>query len=170
METPEPRPLSLPTEVGAVIAGRALERVGADAAYVATPRGDGEPLEVARVTPFAERPVALDVPADAPYPIAEAVRTRRPLFIASNDDLCQHPGLVRISSEDHACATLPLVDDDGTLVGAVNFGFDDPHEFSAEERALIEVVAAELAHAMASARRVDSEIVRRTPPVGAGSR
>jgi hypothetical protein len=42
------------------------------------------------------------------------------LFIASNEQLrCDHPGLVRVQSDDHACATLPLFDDVGVLAGVV---------------------------------------------------
>ena len=151
-------------QVVAVLLRQLLDELDADAAYVATPAADGETLEVARVTPFSREPVRLTMPADAPYPIAETMRTRQPLFIGSNEELCEHPGLVRVKSEDHACATLPLLAEDGDLLGAVNFGFDEPHRFTSEELELIDVVAEHCARAMSVARRLQDEVRARAAP------
>lgn len=148
-----PSEATTPGDVATAIVARSLNVLEADAGFVATVSADGETLEVARVTPFAQEPVRLSFPLDAPYPLAETIRTRRPLFIASNEALeCDHPGLVRVQGEDHACATMPLHADDGELLGALNLGFEDPHEFTDEERELIELVAARCAEAMARAR------------------
>jgi hypothetical protein len=62
--------------------------------------------------------------------------------------------------KDHACATLPLLDDDGNIFGAVNLGFDDPHKVSAIERELIHVLGRESREAMALGQRIHNEIVR----------
>ena len=145
-------------QVVAVLLRQLLDELDADAAYVATPAADGETLEVARVTPYSREPVRLTMPADAPYPIAETMRTRQPLFIGSNEELCEHPGLVRVKSEDHACATLPLVDENGELLGAINLGFEDPHAFTETELELIALVGQHCAEAMSVARRLRAEV------------
>ena len=158
-------------DVATAILAAALDVVEADAGFVATVAEDGRTLNVARITPFAPTPVRLAFPLDAPYPLAETIRTRRPLFIANNEQLvCDHPGLVRVKSEDHACATLPLFDDDGELLGAVNLGYDEPHAFTESELELIDVVARHCARAMALARALELELQRRHAPEPADAR
>ena len=154
----------LGAKIAAVVVGDCLSLVGADAGFVATVGDDGGTLEVARVTPYAERPAHLSFPLDAPYPLAHTMRTREPLLVASNAALCEHPGLVRVKSEDHACATMPLLAEDGTLLGAVNFGFEEPHRFSDEEVELIGVVARRCAEAMSVARLLEREIETAASP------
>jgi GAF domain-containing protein len=127
-----------------------LEPIGADAGFLATMIEQGRTLEVLRVTRYSSRPIRLAFSVDAPYPLAEAVRTRETLFIASNEQMiCDHPGMMRLETEDHACATVPLIAETGELLGAVNLGFEDPHEFTAEERRLIEALGEECARALA---------------------
>jgi hypothetical protein len=136
----------------AVLAGR-LSALGADAGFVATVSSDGRTIEVARVTPFSSAPVRLAFPVDAPYPLAAAIRRNEALFISSNDTLaCDHPGLVRVRGEDHACATVPLRDLDGTVLGSANVSFEEPREFSDSDRTEIESLFAACAAAMAQGR------------------
>ncbi len=139
-------------DVAALAIAAQLERVGADAAFVATLAANGRTVEVSRVTPFSEHPARLAFSIDAPYPLAEVIRRGDPLFVASNEQLsCDHPGLIRIEEVDHACATLPLRDARGNLLGALNLGFEDPHEFSDAERAQIQLVAELCARALEAA-------------------
>jgi hypothetical protein len=99
-------------------------------------------IDVYRVTAFSGNVVRLTVPAAAPYPLAHAIRTREQLFIASNEQLrCDHPGLVRVEPADHACATVVLLAPAGEMLGALNVAWEDPHEFTGDERLLIDVVA-----------------------------
>ena len=166
-----PDPAALPrlaspqllADIATVIVATFLAELEADAGFVATLRPDGQTLDVARVTPYSDKPVHLAFPVDAPYPLAETIRTRQPLFIASNDELCEHPGLIRVKSEDHACATLPLLDEDGELLGALNLGYDEPHAFTSDELELIDVLGRHCAQAMSVARHLQTEVARRTP-------
>jgi GAF domain-containing protein len=138
-----------PSDVAAMLVADSLSSLKADAGFLGTVSTDGRTLEVARVTPASKRPVRLAFPLDSSYPLAVAVRERHALFIASNEQLaCDHPGLIRVDAEDHACATIPLFAGDGRLLGAVNVAFADPHEFSDDERALIEQLAERCAAAM----------------------
>ena len=151
---------ALVSDVAATIVARCLEPLGADAGFVATLTPDGANLDVTRMTRYADKSVHLSFPADAPYPLAHAARTGEALFIESNEQLvCDHPGLVRVKEEDHACATLPLFAD-GKLVGAMNLGFDEPRRFTADEHEKISLLGRYCADAMAVARRVDTEIRR----------
>jgi hypothetical protein len=132
-----------------VLASR-LDGLGADAGFVATVTADGRTIEVARVTPFSGTPVRLAFPADAPYPLAAAIRRNERLFISSNEALeCDHPGLIRIRGEDHACATFPLHGSEGSVIGSANVSFEDPREFSDRDRVAIEALFAACEAAMA---------------------
>lgn len=132
-----------------------LARVGADAGFVATLSANGRIVDVSRVTRFSEHPARLAFPVEAPYPLAEVMRRGAAIFIASNEQLsCDHPGLVRIQDVDHACATIPLRDAGGRLLGALNLGFEEPHEFSEAERAEIELLAERCARVLEEARSV----------------
>ncbi|MDQ3068083.1 MAG: GAF domain-containing protein [Actinomycetota bacterium] len=141
-----------PVDHAAAFVAEELERIGADAGFVATISTDGRAIDVARVTRFSENPVRLGFPVDAPYPIAEVLRGGGALFIASNEQLrCNHPGLTRVDEDDHACATVPLRDDAGEIVGALNLGFEDPREFPDVERAAIQELAERCARVLRAA-------------------
>ncbi len=171
-----PAESNLLAEVATVIVAECLEAVDADAGFVATISDDGGALEVWRVTRYSHNPVHLTLALDSPYPLAETVRLRRPLFITSNEQLaCDHPGLVRVKAEDHACATMPLFDENGEVLGAINLGFDEPHVFSGEEVEVFERLGRHCADAMSLARRVETETAaaaaaRRRRRAGAGAR
>jgi GAF domain-containing protein len=139
-----------PTVRAARLLSGLLDLVGADVGFLGTLTDDGKTLDVFRVTPYSENLVRLAFPIDAPYPLAYAIRSRQPLFIASNEQLeCDHPGLVRVEASDHACATMPLHGADGRLVGALNVAFEDPHEFDQDERTLIAAAARRCAAVLA---------------------
>ena len=160
---------TLAADLATLIVAQSLEALDADAGFLATVSHDERTLEGTRVTAYSDEPVRLAFPLDAPYPLAEVVRTRRPLLIPSNEDLCDHPGLVRVKSEDHACATLPLIDADGQLLGALNLGFDEPHDFTEAQLDVIDILGRHCAEAMAVARRLRAEFRDRTPRVASSS-
>jgi GAF domain-containing protein len=140
----------VPAARGARMLAGLLDLLSADAGFIGTVTPDGKALDVFRVTPFSENIVRLAFPVDAAYPLAYAFRMDRSLFIASNEQLrCDHPGLVRVQAEDHACATVPLHGADGGLVGAINVSYEEPHEFSDDERVLIGAAARRCAAALA---------------------
>lgn len=126
---------SVPLDEVATMLGGRLAGLGADAGFVATLSSDRRMLEVARVTPFSSAPVRLAFSADAPYPLAHVIRSDEAIFITSNEALaCDHPGLVRVRDEDHACATLPLHGSEGAVIGSANVSWEEPREFSDADR------------------------------------
>ena len=151
----------IPSEWAAACLRVALTSLNADAGFVATLTADGRTVEAIRVTPASESFVRLAFPATSPYPLAATLRHRQTLFIGSNVELgCDHPGLTRLNAEDHGCATVALTDADGLLLGAINVAFDEPHEFTAEDRATIERVAGECSAILAQPQSPDPSVVR----------
>jgi GAF domain-containing protein len=143
----------LPIDVAAMAVAPQLEGLGADAAFIGSVSDDRRTVQVARVTPWSANPVRLAFPVDSTYPLAATLRTGQPLFVASNEQLaCDHPGLVRVKDEDHACATIPLFTPMGDLIGALNVGFADPHEFTDGERTAIGEMAAMCAALLSDSR------------------
>ena len=142
-----------PVDAAAMVLAGFLRGLQADAGFVASLAADGATVEVARVTERAATPVRLTFPADAPYPLAAALRESTARYISSNDDLeCNHPGLVRMRGDDHACATVPLYDPDRELIGALNVSYEDPRDFTDEDRTLIELLSHRCAAALLAAR------------------
>ena len=148
----ETRTTPSPVDVAAGCLFEELSQLGADAGYIGRPGPSQLSIEVARVTPFSPLPVRLAFPATALYPLVQALRSGSPLFIGSNEQLeCDHPGLIRVVAEDHACATFPLRAGDGAVVGAVNFAFEEPREFTDDDRNRIAAAADRCAKALVEA-------------------
>ena len=140
---------------GAAAAARCLARelggIDADVGYVGVPDESAVSVEAARVTPHSDAVVRLAFQANAPYPLAVTLRSGHPLFIESNHRLrCEHPGLLRVVAADHACATLPLLDEAGSIIGAMNVSYEEPREFTRSDRSAIERVATQCAAVLAA--------------------
>lgn len=147
----------MPADVAATMIADSLSALGADAGFVATPDQELGLLEIARVTPYARHPVRFTLALDAQYPLAETIRTRESLFIENNEQLaCNNPGLIRMRSEDHSCATVPLLDESGELLGALNLGFDEPRTFGARDYERIDLLTRHCAQAMSLAHWLEA--------------
>jgi GAF domain-containing protein len=142
-----------PSEVATTMLVEGLSVLGADAGFIGRLLG-ADALQIVHVAGFAyETRERLLIPLDAPYPLAETVRSDRALFIASNEELrCNHPGLTRMKHADHACATIPLAAD-GRLLGALNVSYDSPRSFDAADRELLHLFAERCAQAIVAAEQ-----------------
>lgn len=142
-----------PSDVAAGMLVGGLSALDADAGFIGRLLV-GDALQVVHVSGFAyESSERLLLPLDAPYPLAEAVRTEKALFIGSNEELrCDHPGLIRMEGADHACATVPLVAN-GRLLGALNVSYDTPRSFDTEDRELLQLLADRCAETIERAER-----------------
>lgn len=134
-----------PTDVAAGMLAASLAVLDADAGFVGRLLGP-DALQVVHVSGYAyEKTERLVLQLDAPYPLAEAVRSDRALFIGSNEELrCDYPGLIRMSHRDHACATLPLATS-GRSLGALNVSYDEPRSFGPRDRELLQLLAYQFA-------------------------
>jgi GAF domain-containing protein len=94
------------------------------------------------------------IPPDAPALIAEAWRTQRPIWIASQEELWQrHAAASTLAARlgGHAYAAVPI-SCDGQCLGALNLGFDRARLLDEGEREFILAVAALIGQAVARSR------------------
>lgn len=113
----------------------------------------------------------LRLPATAPFPIARAVAQCRVIVIEDNKALkvmrCDDPELQRVNPDDHACVTLPLIiGAERRVIGAVNFGFDQPRPLDEELLDALGVIGHLTGATLA--RVVDQERAERFAAAGAG--
>jgi PAS domain S-box-containing protein len=99
-----------------------------------------------------------------PYPLSEAVRTGRPVFLENRRAaVSRYPNLV--DANVHAVAEswmeLPLMAN-GFAIGGLGFGFAEPRAFSEEIQSFAAALAQQCAHALERARLAENERVART--------
>ncbi|MFB7462053.1 SpoIIE family protein phosphatase [Streptomyces sp. NPDC056224] len=93
---------------------------------------------------------------DVRLPGVETLTSGRPLFFESMEHLAAaYPG-IPLDAHVGARAFLPLIAS-GRPVGSCILGFDEPRDFSPEERTVLTALAGLIAQALARARRYDSE-------------
>jgi serine phosphatase RsbU (regulator of sigma subunit) len=92
-------------------------------------------------------------------PVADAIADRSAVYICSAADIVQrYPYLAGVAarSAQRAWVAIPVPDSKGRL-GACLIGFPEPHEFAAEERALLFAASGMLAQSLERARMYESE-------------
>ena len=146
---------ALPEEVVTVMFAQALDVLRADGGFVGLIDAAGASLRVNHLADYsgvATEQVELSVAEELPL-VATAL-DGQPRFISSNEDLsCNFPGLRRLDASDHACATVPL-QVGGEPRGALNVAFNEPREFSAVERTIIDAIAVHCSAALERAERL----------------
>jgi signal transduction histidine kinase len=150
-----------PAQVAAAIAWRGAGLPAAVGCAVAVARDPGGALEIAAARGEVERLSGdgPELPADAPGPLAAAVRERRPLFVAGDEARAQD---IVASSYGfpreplRALAALPLEAGERVL-GAVGVAFAEPLAFDEEERAFLQAFAHACAQALERARLYAAE-------------
>jgi len=148
-----------PHEVAALIVEQGTDALGADAAFVARLRDDGETLEVLRGAAYGYGPLGADAafPLSSSLPAAVAVRARTALWIERGGVSQPFGGPADSSTMPYATsAVLPLVADDRAL-GAIGFGFRDERAFTLEDRDFLGALAAQYAQALLRAGLFDAE-------------
>lgn len=126
---------------------RTSVRAGAKAGVIAT--GNRAPLEVLHA--FGYQPGELDpyfpLALDAPMPLSAAVRTVRPVWLASHTAAAAaYPQLAAVLERNgsRALAALPLLRGE-ELVGAVSWSFAEPRLFTQDEQQVFLDIAAKVA-------------------------
>jgi len=160
-----PNSLPLPAtgrEVAQFVALRAATCVGADYSNLALLTADGNSLRLFH-SPFLDADISArytDVPLDAAYPIAVAVRDSRVVLLSDLDSYRQQfPGLVAdtIAAGIQATASLPLHRFDGTLLGAIGFAWAEPTSFDRKLEAALRAVAFLCVETVERAERYDAD-------------
>ncbi|NVB78233.1 MAG: GAF domain-containing protein [Kofleriaceae bacterium] len=99
------------------------------------------------------------VPLAGDSPLALAVRTRTPVWIASRAEYVaafpQSAGREHEDEDEIACACLPLVASSGAI-GGLMFAFHTEHSFPEDERTFLVTIASQCANAMERLRLLDS--------------
>ena len=143
-------------DVAAYVIGAAVQLLGGNTGSLCLLTPDKRELEI-----VADHGYSLEVTAvwtrfrvDAPLPAAEAARTGEAVFITSPEDrdtrypiFLDHPVV-----QDAAYAIEPLTVG-GRLLGTLVIGFEEPREFSEDQRALLAAAAARCAEALDKRRR-----------------
>jgi PAS domain S-box-containing protein len=155
---------STSSEVAQVLVTQAKDALGASSSVAYVLDAAGGRLQFGAAVGGAEadqgREGLASLPLDAPLPGATAVRRGEPIWIESAAQLAAEfpelPSHVPHTGRMHALVALPLRVGDRVL-GALNFGFDEPRAFDGEERELILAAAQQCAQALERARLLDAE-------------
>ena len=152
-------------QIAAAIVDHATTLLGAAGVVVARLSDDGQFLELVRANhmPSDVGKAWHRFSVDVPSPLADAVRTRTPLYIESRADwAARYPDLVPLldATGHHANVVTPLIVDDRVL-GALGVAFDAPRTFSEEDRAATLTLARQCAQALERARLFEAERVAR---------
>ncbi|WP_437677133.1 GAF domain-containing protein [Sorangium sp. So ce131] len=111
-------------------------------------------LEEQRTSPYRT------VPLDAPLPLSEALRERRPVWVETRDAMhAAYPELAELKparDDIQALAVLPIIAH-AELLGCLSFSFAEERAWSAEEREFLLSVAAQCASALDRARLLEQE-------------
>jgi|tagenome__1003787_1003787.scaffolds.fasta_scaffold20913857_2 serine phosphatase RsbU (regulator of sigma subunit) len=160
-----PTSLELPAtavDVAAFIARCAAACVGADYSNIALLDDTGSSLRLFHGS-FLEPAIAdryTDVPLEARYPIAAAVRSGDAVFVPDLDSYrTRFPDILAdtIAAGVEATASLPLFGAEGVCLGAIGFAWADPPPFDAKLERALTAVALLCTETLERARRYDEE-------------
>jgi PAS domain S-box-containing protein len=151
-------------DVGNAVLTAASRTVGTHAGAVAVTSDAGDALLTISTLGYPPEVLASTrrIPLDAPVPIADAARSRQPLWFESERALRDaYPAIASYPHDryDGSMAVLPLTADD-RLVGAMWLRFPEPRTFTADDRSFIVALAQQCAQALDRARLFEAE--RRT--------
>lgn len=145
-----------PEDVGAVIIGRAMPALGANAGNVYLVDDDGTALVSVAALGYA--PAVLDearvLPLDGPTLMAEVTRTREPILLSRWEDRVKrypHHHYIHGIDGDRAVAGVPLKVQ-GRTIGALSLAFPTDRTFDPDERQFIATVADLCAQTLARSR------------------
>ena len=149
------------SQVGEVVVNQALAALKASAGIIAILVNRDRTLEV--ISAFGYPQEMLETwsrfPMTAEIPIADAIKTKQPIFLKSREISTQrypHIATQYANSEHNAWAALPLIVD-GSTVGGMSFSFPNPQRFSQEDCAFIQALAQQCAQAIQRARAYAAE-------------
>jgi serine phosphatase RsbU (regulator of sigma subunit) len=166
-EVPDRLPVSLALpatslDIAQFIALRAAACVGADYSNIALLDATRSSLRLFHGS-FLEPAMAdryTDVPIDAPFPIAVAVRSGTPVFLPDLESYRERfPEILpdTVAARVAATASLPLYRADGSPLGAIGFAWADPQPFDLKLKSALEAVALLCTQTVEQAQRYDEE-------------
>lgn len=154
-----------PDDAAEVMLTEGLAAFGADSGVICVLTSNRNALRVVKqvgLTPHVAETFAT-FPVDAPLPLCDAIRTGRPNFFESREDVtARYPALHEENMKGMCSAWLmaPLKAD-GRLLGGFSFGFTQPRSFTDDDRDFVETVALHCARALDRAQVYHREHVLR---------
>ncbi|MEH2413704.1 AAA family ATPase [Nostoc sp.] len=158
--------LLTPAQVSEVIVEQSMAALGASCALVALLNESKTELEIARAVGYNQD--LLDTwryfPIDSPSPLAEAVRTGKPIWAETTENrVARYPHLAEIYAQYNfdSWISIPLMVE-GWAVGGISLGFAKLQLLSGEDQAFILAVAQQCAQAIARAHLYEAERTARS--------
>jgi PAS domain S-box-containing protein len=150
-----------PDEVGRVIVRHGVRALGGSAGSVTLLARDGEGLDVVWHEGYPPELLARyeTVSLAAHLPASEAIRSRRPVFLASEETLrARYPGLGDTPRPGtfRAWASIPLIAH-GRVLGALGLSFAEPQDFDLSLRTVLRALADQCALALDRSLAYDRE-------------
>jgi PAS domain S-box-containing protein len=162
-------------EVVEVVLQLGLPALGAPRGSILLLSPDGRSLRL--VSSLGYSPAALDafrtIPIEGQVPVAEAVRTERPIFLESPEDWRRFPAVAEVQSESQSWAVLPVQGRERTI-GVLALSFDRQQRFEERQRQRLIQLSRQCAQALVRALLIDEreearallETVLSAAPVG----
>lgn len=148
-----------PQEVAATAAAQGAEALGASSAWVALLDEGRRSLELAHAAGHSDGTVQRfrSLSLDAELPLAEAVRTRKPLWLEGAEAIFgRYPRFAEVRPQAQSAALLPL-SSDGEALGAIGLVFDTPRAFGSADRDYLLTLTRLCGQALERARRYQAE-------------
>jgi PAS domain S-box-containing protein len=148
-------------QVATVISEQGVVALGAVAGLIALLTADGTALEIVRAQGYSPEVMAAwrRFPISAPVLLAEAVRTRTPIWLdARSARIAQDPILPAVQTQvgNQSWAAVPFVAD-GHVLGAIELSFAAEQTFPPEDQAFVQALTQPCAQAIARAQRYAAE-------------
>ena len=150
-----------PQQVTEVVIKQGIEALGSHAGLVALLVENNNFLEVVGAFGYAQEIVDAwqRFPITAPLPLAQAVRTKKPIFLESAAAvISNYPQVADVvpATGNQALVAIPLVVEGQTL-GGLGISFTETQVFSADDQSFVLTLAQQCAQAIARARLYEAE-------------
>jgi GAF domain-containing protein len=143
-------------DITSYILGAVVQVLGGNTGSLCLVTADRRELEIVAEQGYSDevRAVWTTFRMDAPLPASEVASTGRPVFITSPADRdARYPIFTEQPVVQDAAYAIEPLNADGRTLGALVVGFEQPREFTADERALLGAVADRCASALSRTRR-----------------
>ncbi len=148
-----------PDEVARAVLELGIVPLGASSGALALLSQDAQTIQLLRSVSYAQETLEpwLQIPADAPVPIADAIRTGEILaFSTLEDALARYPHIPFGTTGNHAWLVVPLAVNERRL-GGLWMSYGKEHNFSDADIAFARGLAQQCAQALERARLYESE-------------
>ncbi|AFY84739.1 hybrid sensor histidine kinase/response regulator [Oscillatoria acuminata] len=150
-----------PAEVAEVVVNQGIAALDAKAGSLVILTDNNQSLKIVGAIGYPQEIIDqwLNIPVNAPVPLAECVRIGEPIFIENLGDLSvRYPRVSQLPkiTKHQALAAIPLILQ-GQPIGAMGLSFVETREFSPEDRAFMVALSQQCAQAIARSQLYQAE-------------